>query len=75
MNSAVAGSFVRDLHSDIQFAVSCFVFRAVERNSERAWQKIVASSGRCPPLKKPRGAFKLEFALMRLYLTKPSKRR
>ena len=57
------------------FAAGRFLFRTVEPNSERVRQDILACSSRCPPLKKRRGAFKLELALMRLYLTKPSKRR
>jgi len=51
------------------------LYRAVERNSDPVWQKILARSSRCPRLNKPRGAFKLELALLRFYLIKPSKRR
>ncbi len=31
----------------------CFLFRAVDRSSERVWQKNLPCSSRCPPLKKP----------------------
>jgi hypothetical protein len=43
----------------LRLAVNCLMFGTVERNSERAWQEILACSSPGPHLKKSQGGFKL----------------